>query len=483
MSQTDQPTSPTINPPDRLTIFAFLWACQALVHQEFYSEWLPAGNPSGWVLTILAMGVLISPRSLLLFSTMLFASAVYNIIKWPFVVNHIFAETILNLTMLAAIGPIVVFDRVTRKSAPIELRNRIYDAIAPVLMSMLVVVYYYAVIAKLNWDFFDPDYSCVVHLYHNLVSRFPFVPTDRWAHITAIWLTVVIELAIPVLLTFRRTKYLGVIVGMGFHVVMGLIGHRTFSAFAYALYGLFLMGPLSGFISEVIQRVNIRLHPAKFSQVIAVLRAVAILALGALIGADWSGHYRSGVGPFVFYRASWVIWILWSLTIAGAYIAAMLFHWRSPAKCEYKVRGWPRLLWVVALNGLSQYVGFKTETCFTMYSNLRTEGGVNNHLFMPALRMANYQDDLVEILYTDHCSLRKYQENGLLITYFEFRRILSRTRQNCTVTFRRNGVVEVFRRQHHQHTHPELTQPHPLWLSKLLYFRPVPKGQRMPCQH
>ena len=88
------------NTPDRLTVFTFLWACQAMVHQEFYSGWIDEGNVLGWLLTIAALAVLLKPRSLILFSAMLTTSVVYNFLKWPFVVNHILMETVINLTVL-----------------------------------------------------------------------------------------------------------------------------------------------------------------------------------------------------------------------------------------------------------------------------------------------------------------------------------------------------------------------------------------------
>ncbi|MGB0760055.1 MAG: hypothetical protein ACPGPS_10965 [Rubripirellula sp.] len=88
---------------DRLFIFTFLWACQALVHQEFYSKWLGEGNVLGWILTAAALAALNSPRSLLLLVVMLASSIAYNVVKWPFVVNHILVETVINFIILAAI--------------------------------------------------------------------------------------------------------------------------------------------------------------------------------------------------------------------------------------------------------------------------------------------------------------------------------------------------------------------------------------------
>jgi hypothetical protein len=82
-------SSTTSSAPSPLTIFAFIWACQALVHQDFYSAWMKESDPRGWVVTILAIGTLLRPSSIPMFAGMLLSSIVYNVGKWPFVVNHI----------------------------------------------------------------------------------------------------------------------------------------------------------------------------------------------------------------------------------------------------------------------------------------------------------------------------------------------------------------------------------------------------------
>ena len=43
-----------------------------------------------------------------------------------------------------------------------------------------------------------------------------------------------------------------------------------------------------------------------------------------------------------------------------------------------------------------------------MFSNIRTEGTGNNHLFVPRLRLFGYQDDLVEILESNDRQLQQY---------------------------------------------------------------------------
>ena len=147
------------------------------------------------------------------------------------------------------------------------------------------------------------------------------------------------------------------------------------------------------------------------------------------------------------------------------------------------------MMGVVFLNGLSPYLGLKTETSFAMYSSLRTEGEWNNHFFMPALRLADYQDDLVEILETNHPRLQKMMYIGMqaerkaLITYFELRRVVSEIATNFYVTYERQGEIHQYSNYNGGNTDPELARRHPLLLAKLLYFRPITAGEKEYCKH
>lgn len=145
------------------------------------------------------------------------------------------------------------------------------------------------------------------------------------------------------------------------------------------------------------------------------------------------------------------------------------------------------VIWVPAIlalvSGASQYVGLKTEKCFTMYSNLRTEGEAANHLFLPALRWADFQDDLVEILATDHRKLLGYLEGGQLITHFEFRRVVSTTEADFFVSYRRGESELALAKSGAIYSDPSYAENHGLLAPKLLYFRPVDKGEHVRCRH
>lgn len=475
--------------PDRLTVFAWLWACQALVHQEFYSGWLRQGDPRGWAVTILATGTMLRPSSLPLFSGMLLASIVYNVAKWPFVVNHILLETLINATILAAIA--AVYGPSRRRVAEVQsLREQVVDRFASVVAVMVAVMYWFAFVAKLNADFINPDVSCVAAMYGDLQRRLPFLPDTRLAHSLAIALTLLVEGLIPLLLSFRRTRPWAVLLGLPFHFLLGLVGHRTFSGLAFAVYGLLVIDQLTCRVRTATANWQRRTPSGQRRRLYAAaVVSVAVLVAG-LIAADLAGQFRARLAGVAIYQIPWLIWIGWSFLIggmlAGAIVAARSASTAGPLHTERSHPGW---LWagvaIVVLMGLSPYLGWKTETCFTMYSNLRTEAEWNNHFFMPAWKLGPWQTDLVKIVDTDHPSFARYVEHGDLIAYFELRRIVNQTprEQSFHVSYVRNGEPHVLAQTATGRIHSAGDDPHPPWLGRLLYFRPVPTDVCTPCRH
>ncbi len=474
--------------PTRLTVFAFLWACQALVHQDFYSDWQREHLPAGWILTAFVLGTLLRPSSLWMFAGMLISSVVYNVWKWPFVVNHILVESLINVTILTAIIRTLVSTDGSRRPVSDESREAIYDSFAPVVMVMLILVYYFAFVAKLNWDFINPDVSCVVVMYGDLLRRFPFLPEADQAGRVVIALTLIVEAAIPVLLTFRRTRHVGVLVGMPFHLVLGLVGHRTFSALAFALYGLICMRELVPLVAMIQSRVASRSSAGTLRWIRGAVSCGFVVSFALLVAAELMGQLRVGIGPLKIYRIPWLVWIAWSLVVGTLYA---ICTWRRYRHSHFprmqSTYGRPGLLWaavsLVALNGMSQYLGLKTETCFTMYSNLRTEGGVNNHMFAPAWKLTSYQEDLVQIVSSTIPELQAYAHGSQLLTSFELRRMLSKTSGDFEVVFKHDGEVHQVYRLGDKAPQSDLLRPHPLWQAKLLRFRPVSTAKCAPCQH
>jgi hypothetical protein len=482
--------------PHPLTVFVFLWACQALVHQEFYQIWIRPPMISGWILTLAAVCVLLRPRAMLWFAVMLAASITYNVSKWPFVVNHILVESLVDFTILAALGW-TLFRRGVPPGPLLELDPRtadeVYARFAPVLRGMVIVMYAFAFVAKLNSDFLDANVSCTAVMYgRDILHIFPFAPDTHWARVASLWGTIAIEASIPALLCFRRTRVAAIAIGLPFHLMLGLIGHRTFSGLVYAAYFLFVDRRFLGALGFWSERIGRRLGVESTRRALTAARWLVPAAITTLVAFATMGISQIGIGPLrlPLDRIPILVWILWSLLMMSVYFRGIV----SPADRTVptgspEIRpASPGVLWgmvgVVFLNGMNPYVGLKTETAFTMYSNLRTEGGGTNHLFMPSsLKIAGFQEDLVEVLDSDNPRLREFAGGNYLLTYFEFRRLASGIQGDFTVGYLRNGDKRSFVRKDGVASDPELVQPHPVLLAKLLYFRPVRKNNDGRCPH
>jgi len=492
--------------PHNLTIFTFFWACQALVHQEYYwRNWL-LDNPMGWVLTGFIIATLVFPRSLAIFSAMLISSIVYNIGLWPYVVNHILLESFIDFIILLTIG-YTLWQQKTDPVSDSEMRTRIFEKFAPVLSLIVILMYWVIVNSKTNFDFFSLDRSCIADFYIDVLDFLPYLglPDLNVAMNTAparisLWIFMLVEVLIPLFLMFKKTRYIALMIGVPFHMLLAMIGHRTFSGFIFALYTLICADSLAVLIGG--WRSKFEANKEHYTRRLKIA-AAAIVGM-AIAGCVYAYIGHGGLhGVFKWFRY-WVFVFFYSAV--GITILRAIFRYYKVGDSEpTEVWTWkPKLLWLmmvpVMINGASPFIGLKTETSFAMYSNMRTEGDINNHMFMPVWRVAGYQDDLVNILDSDHPQLKEWIEviplhdremilRKVNVVYFEFNRIISESMaenpdMDFYVTYTRNdGEEQTFRSTDPDASEADVAQLRSIVLRKLLFFRPVFVGQKSFCQH
>ena len=197
--------------------------------------------------------------------------------------------------------------------------------------------------------------------------------------------------------------------------------------------------------------------------------------------------YKSGNGFFAANAIGFYTWLIFATWLVVTYTPTIRRHiWNKPsepvARPMYPLLIFPAL---VFLNGLAPYLSLKTTTAFSMFSNIRTEGTGNNHLFMPRIKFFSYQDDLVEILESNDRQLQQYGQTKDLLTWFELRRITSsRKRENLFVKYKRSKQPETLFKKKNAPQDAELLKPHPWYLSRFLVFRPIGRLDKpMPCRH
>ncbi|GAA4896485.1 HTTM domain-containing protein [Actinomycetospora straminea] len=357
------------------TVFAVALAVGAIVH-EWNSTWTP------WVavpVTVAALAVLVKPSSTVRFMVLTAALVAECVRQMPDPVNHQILLGLLGVTLglwwlgLLATRPRVALDP-----------GLLYDRIAPFLRLAFILMWVLAALAKVNAGFLDTASTCAVWI----VESIPLVTVPAMVVPAVIAGTLAMELSLPILLAFHRTRPYAVMVALPFHALSALAGHSWFSGLAWAFYALFLP-------PVVLARglaVGRTVLPAWLRRGLdgALARPWTTVVVGGLayvVGHDvvvpalgpWDGGARHWGAVVVCLTwmgfTSVVLWWLRHLWFPGV---------RRP-RATLRV-GHPVLvlgLVALVLNGASPYLGLKTEAAFTMFSNIRTEPGHWNPLLVP----------------------------------------------------------------------------------------------------
>lgn len=528
--------------------FAFIWGVSTLIHQISLLFWL--GTWQGWLLTFAAMLVVLEPRCALRFGSMVALSLLNLWEKLPFVPNHILFEGFLNLTILIALiwgawnerafsswrrlrreiwrrfGPFLISGAVkaifllsvapprnpvwggltslalvvtlgfalNRKAIP-AMGESAYHLSAPILRVAVVIMYFWAFIQKLNWDYLNPETSCAASLYARIAGYFGF-PTDTWALYGAIGGSLLLEVGIPILLIWPRFRFWGFIAAIIFHLWLSIhpaAGIFSYSALILACLYLFLptaaMREMRGIWSRQVTAIGAikRIGPILRRIGVTKLAGWAILTLFVLGTAMetilFYKHGKSAETLEFANRIGFWLWMAWGVWLGAGYVSGMyrvrdqsltLPNWPAPTPAWMGVA-------LVALNGLCPWIGLKTQTSYSMYSNLRTEGS-GNHLFLRRANWFPYQDDMVEIVSSEPDVLtsggkprgiQHFANPGMVMPYLELRRVVSEREGNFRIVYQRDGKDQppVQRFGGVEDGDAYLFQPLPWYEYKLLWFR------------
>jgi len=325
----------------------------------------------------------------------------------------------------------------TARARRLPAAGALFERIAPFFAVQLLLVYAAAAVAKMNTGFLDPAISCAGSISGRLPwAHLSFIP-GSWTVRGSIWGTVVVEVAVPVLLAVRRSRPLGLVLGMAFHAVLGLAGNVPFSALALALLVAFLptdtpsrlraLGAGRPVLCDAVGRVGRA----------AGSTAALVVAVGLwLVGATVVIH-RPGTRPPLL---AWGTSLLLVVAFAAGILLVVAMARRGPHRPtsrSLRIRN-PVLaggLVLLVMNSLSPYVGLKTESSMTMFSNLHTEAGHWNHLFIPeAVRVFTHQDHPVRIVSSNDPALERSTADGVRIVPFELERYL-RSHPGTTATY------------------------------------------------
>lgn len=316
-------------------------------------------------------------RPLLLLCCLVIADIV---VSAPVIGNH---QMILGLGSLLVIGSAI--EARLRSTARAPSAPSLTGAVSVGLRWLLLIVYGAIAFSKVNTDYLNPVVSCAVVFSDELLSWFGLSasgnPVASWA---AIYGSLGIELAVPLLLAVARLRSFGVVLAVVFHGLLSLepVGHVfDFTAVLIPFFVLFAPPCSHRRLMMLINRVQRRL---------SVPIAVGLVVVGLLVSL-----ILVGVG-FPAWSIGYPIWIAYLIAISWAVVAPIVFgrgrsHHRTgpqspPALLLSGNRLGPAAVVVLALalvNGAAPYLQIKTATAFNMYSNLRVIGHQTNHLIVP----------------------------------------------------------------------------------------------------
>lgn len=462
---------------DRLSLFTILWAGQGLIQLLTY-EYFPHDALFG-LLLVATLAALVLPHRTPALATMLVLNLAYSWAHLPYQVNHHLLEDCINLILLGALAIAWLRRRSGRADTGTDIRSATYEAFAGPARGALVVVYVWSGIAKANTDFFDPMVGCAATLLGTALHAEQSDAIVTWLATPAAAATLVTEIGLGLLLAFRRTRFLAVPIGLLFHLSLAMVPIAAIQAFSYAAiatYAVFVSPAVATAAGDLIGNGLRRLRGHLVATAASGAVAVGVLVIAVTLASRTVGSDEA----FTYARVS--LWFLGLVVIVAVYFRSMLAVVRregprAVAVSDPLFTGSP-VLWVVTLlvlvNGSLPYLGFKTQTSFTMFSNLWTEDGRTNHWFIsPAIQIGDYQGDLVEIVEADDPELAEIAAAGHRLTRFEFERALS-AKDDISVVCSCYGQIRRIEKVDGEYIGYEPSFSYTPFLGKVMSFRTIP---------
>lgn len=400
----------------RFGLFGALVAVALILHQLWWDRF---EVPSLHALVILAAAVvLLRPTSVPRVLTMLGLEVLAVARDMPGVGSHTLLLAICAGAIVADAAWLLLRSRRLPDAATLISRA------APFLRGAVVVLYLAAGLAKLNTGYFDAAVSCGAALAPRIVWFDPGLLAGSGAlQQLAIYGSVAVELSLPVLLLAQRTRVAGVVLGVGFHTVLALAGNVPFTGVMFALYVAFLPSGALRRAGAGLARRGLRARAlTRPVQAAALTLLVVLWLLGARATEADPAAVRTAIGNGTRLAVLALAACAALVTLAAApRVVGGAARARRPALTGAYLAG----LALLVVNALSPYLGLKTESSLTMFSNLQTEGEDWNHLLVPErVRLFSMQEQLVTVRAASDPALLRRTSGGTRMVRFELERYL-----------------------------------------------------------
>ncbi|MDQ8184000.1 hypothetical protein [Pelagicoccus sp. SDUM812002] len=361
--------------------------------------------------------------------------------------------------------------------------------VLPGLKGLLITLYVFAVLQKLNTCYLSPD-SCGGTLLWDYAADHPFtaslaasLPSDaNWFRQTSIFSSLGIELLIPVLLLIPRLAWIGAILGLVFHFLLGFFYFWHFTPVLYAMYILFLPETFQNRLFSVIERVCSH-EKVRWLLVFCIIALPILYGLkGSIKNIEWEiGSFSRGArngwefGLNVRTLFGWLPFCVYTFLL-GLFVFREGRGYQKPNRTGTSLWSVAAIA-LVAFNGLCPYLGLKTHQAFSMFSGLTVGDNQTNHLFMPVLPLSPDGLDLLYPLgedFTSHSASLRWAPD-VALPLFELRRRISMLKEeeidNIRLSYSRGGVnYETANAE----LDPELAAPVGWFGQTFRIYRPVP---------
>jgi hypothetical protein len=419
----------------RFASFALLYMTAIVL--EFAEKWRYPGFTAALIVFLICCAVAGTNR-VGLFVFLATTTAHFMLVQLPDVANHVNVIVYCNLMLMLGI----TYSLVRIREYPSD--EGFFEMARPVLQVTLILVYALAGFAKLNADFLNPSVSCVGSLVADLTAvarsnefRVPAIlvlvagvgvaspglvaarpgrPTPLVAAgavgLALIAAQFVLQLlpALPASITTHAVLAMAIMVLLWelvggpllavsrlqapilafswmMHSTLALIGFVDFGALALTLLLTFVPAPHFARMGGVVlvPLLRRRMH-----------RLQVYVGLCLLSGVSSGLHQNLLAGALFDLGALVLVW-----PILAALATRQGPSWQGVALTCRRTPKWMFVFpLVVALHGLTSYLGLRTAGNFTMFSNLRTEGPRSNHLLLGSnpLKLWGYQEDVVRFI-------------------------------------------------------------------------------------
>jgi hypothetical protein len=434
-------------------------------------SWLhfdPIETPSLVIAITTAFIAACYPSSMRAFVLMIAAQAVIIFIQLPFTPTHLVMELFLALCILASYGHLALRQR----SWAVD-PEACYALFSPAGRLLLLCMYFFGTFHKINPGFLSLHSSCAIDFITGLPLPNVLIETE-WFRYTAIYAVLVLEFVVLLLLLSARTKYLGMLLGIPFHIAIGISSYGSlahFSAFVLALHALFLP---DSFADRLLKDNRI---PAAIKTPHAIQFLTVIIVITQMLfafNARWTlMNTLFGVFAIMFFTL---------ILRHGKYADGdNKFRLLSPFRL---VNALPLLFF---LHCCGPYIGLSTGGAVQMFSGLRTEGGISNHyLIRTPPYLFPYQRDVVYIESSSDDYLRSLIEADQGLTLIDFHRFLA-TRDapvSLPLVIAVNGnKIEIDDAESARAFEEEFLGTLNMFEFKLLIFRDVDAPNPKRCRH